>query len=441
MVLLGGFEFAATLVDKLTGPLKELVSNVKNATADISESADSFFKLGAGLGGVGLALEKLSPSFSEMGRMILGAGAGVGAFATLIESPRAIIGFAGSIQNLGRAGNLLAVSMRTVSGEVITLGKAINIIQGTLVKFSPLLLAIASVAFVLYTLWTENFAGIQQAVYNAFGGIGSLVWNTIELLKGVIIGMFTATKPIWDALVAVINVLGNAFRAIGLAMGGTSGSAFMLGKAIGFILSPLLLLITALGIYKGIMIATTLVTKGFAIAQTMAAGVTKLVTAATWLWNAALLANPIVWIVAAIAGLIAGIVLLVRWLNSLGEAGKIWKTILGFMFPIVKAVEVLIEGFKKISEWWNKITSKKAEAEISSSMGYTGLGVGPAKGIGMGAPISLTSIPGSSGTSFNSRNTSVATNVYTGPIASNIDVSDMSDKIARRTRAELESMP
>lgn len=440
MVLLGTLEFAATLVDKITAPLKELVDNVKNATVDISRSADSFFKLGAGLGGVGLALSKLSPSFSELGRLMLGAGAGVGAFATVLEAPRGIITFADSLQNLGKSSNIFSMGIRTASGEVLTLGKALTIIQGVLIKFSPLLLAIAGLAFVLYTLWTENFAGIQQAVYNAFGGIGSAVWSTIEFLKGIIIGMFTATKPIWDALIFVINSLADSFRAVGRILGGTSNSAFLMGKALGFVLSPLALLVTILGIYKGLLLTTTLLTKGFALAQSGLAVATKLATAATWLFNTALLANPVVWIVALIVGLIAGLVLLVRWLNSLGEKGKIWKDMLSFMFPIIKAVEFLIEGFKKISEWWDRITSKKAEAELTTGLGYEGLGAGPVGGVGFGQPISLTAIPGSSPTTISNRSASISTNVYTGPISSSVDVGDLSYRIAKDTKRELESI-
>jgi hypothetical protein len=61
--------------------------------------------------------------------------------------------------------------------------------------------------------------------------------------------------------------------------------------------------------------------KGVMIASAVA---TKIVTAATWLFNAALLANPIVWVVIAIIALIAAIVFLV----------KNWETVKAVMLDV-----------------------------------------------------------------------------------------------------------
>ena len=54
-------------------------------------------------------------------------------------------------------------------------------------------------------------------------------------------------------------------------------------------------------------------------------------TAATWAFNAALLANPITWIVLAIAGLIAGLVLLVKNWDAVRDAiGRAWERVRSF---------------------------------------------------------------------------------------------------------------
>lgn len=58
-------------------------------------------------------------------------------------------------------------------------------------------------------------------------------------------------------------------------------------------------------------------------AQIMSVGIVqKIVTAGQWLWNAAMSANPIGAIVAAVAALVAGIVLLTSWLKSSAAEAK-----------------------------------------------------------------------------------------------------------------------
>ncbi len=70
--------------------------------------------------------------------------------------------------------------------------------------------------------------------------------------------------------------------------------------------------------------------------------VTKIVTATQWLWNAALSANPIGVVVMAIAGLVAGIVLL--WNNCEGFRNVVlglWEVLKTYLTPILKVLEVL----------------------------------------------------------------------------------------------------
>lgn len=64
----------------------------------------------------------------------------------------------------------------------------------------------------------------------------------------------------------------------------------------------------------------------FNIAQKLSAISTKLITAATWLWNAALYANPLVWIIALIIAVIAvGVLLIKNWDKVKGAVGAFAK--------------------------------------------------------------------------------------------------------------------
>ena len=94
--------------------------------------------------------------------------------------------------------------------------------------------------------------------------------------------------------------------------------------------------------------STTIWLKGTALWQNAAALSTKVYTAAQWLLNAALTANPIGLIIIAIAALIAMIVVAIKYYDKWGAA------LLLFMGPI----GMLINAFKSIYDHWESI--KKA---------------------------------------------------------------------------------
>ncbi len=102
-------------------------------------------------------------------------------------------------------------------------------------------------------------------------------------------------------------------------------------------------------------------------------GIVGLVTAAQWLWNASLLANPITWVVLGIVALIAVIVLLVKnWDKVAAAAGKAWDLIKkkaadawdylkqipgklrdGFARIATNLASPFISAFNRISDAWN----------------------------------------------------------------------------------------
>jgi phage-related minor tail protein len=96
----------------------------------------------------------------------------------------------------------------------------------------------------------------------------------------------------------------------------------------------------------------------WAAAQTAWAGATALVTGAQWLWNAALAASPVIWIIALIVGLVAIIVLIATkttWFQTLWKA--VWGGIKSFMGGVVDGIKTAIGWFGslpgKFSGWFN----------------------------------------------------------------------------------------
>lgn len=120
-------------------------------------------------------------------------------------------------------------------------------------------------------------------------------------------------------------------------------------------------------------------------AQAIAIAIT---TSATWAWTAALLANPITWIVLGVAALVAGIVLLATkttffqdawaamtkfavdaWNTVVGGVAafgdwisKNWKTIISWiLFPMLNVIQLIINNWDKITAFfstlWNNVLS------------------------------------------------------------------------------------
>lgn len=100
--------------------------------------------------------------------------------------------------------------------------------------------------------------------------------------------------------------LGQVIGVIGTAIGLFIGIKSAIAIATGFIW----LYNTAVGIQAALTGTASIAMAGNATAIIAMNFATKAITATTWLWNAALAANPIVWIIIAIAALIAIIILL-----------------------------------------------------------------------------------------------------------------------------------
>lgn len=82
---------------------------------------------------------------------------------------------------------------------------------------------------------------------------------------------------------------------------------------------------------------------------------TYAVTAATWLFSAALWANPITWVVAGIIALIAVLGAVVFYWDDISNA--VTNFVSNGLGLLGDAIDWLIDGFKKIPQWWNDFIS------------------------------------------------------------------------------------
>lgn len=218
-----------------------------------------------------------------------------------------------------------------------------------------------------------------------------------EYTKGV-----TGTNSAYDMAATMTNTFSNqlkelkaSFENIVIKGSETTGVLKIFSKVIGFVSKHLKTILGVIGLsiaayasYAAIMMAVRAATVAYnivlgiffafqnAVPVTMATSkvamnsyaiATKVATAAQWLWNAALTANPIGLIIVGVGLLIAGIVLMVKHWDKVRDTMKRWREsavfqILSIVFPILKIVDLI--AF--LSERWKAIKAIfKAEGIVA----------------------------------------------------------------------------
>lgn len=199
---------------------------------------------------------------------------------------------------------------------------------------------------------------LKDSALNAWDSIKS----SLTPLKNTAENLWTLFGPLLEGLAKF--VLGTAWAALKLALDGISkvvepvadklekitdwavkhqGKLKVAAIVIGGLLTPVLV---GLGIAAAQAAATAgaLLVYG-AVSKVMGIGL-KLAAAAQWLFNTAMLANPITWVVVGIIALISAIVLLVKhWDTVTAAIGKAWDWIKSKTEKVWNAV---IEWVKKI---------------------------------------------------------------------------------------------
>lgn len=191
---------------------------------------------------------------------------------------------------------------------------------------------------------SDMLDGPLESLLNKLTGLPDFVSrnsDAFKILGGIIATVAVPAITLWIAA-----------QAKALVMSTASGIASLIGSW-RTLASVIINAAAAAGTYLiaiGRVIAASIVSGFTAMVgaiRNLALG-TKLVTAAQWLWNAAMTANPIGLIVAAVAALVAGLV----WFFTKTELGqKIWK---GFTDFLVSAWDMIKNAFATA---WESIKS------------------------------------------------------------------------------------
>ena len=219
------------------------------------------------------------------------------------------------------------------------LGALLDLIGGLL----PIIMKLADVFATALAPVITAFAGVIKSLMPFLTTIGNIFAALAQAVLGDLVSAFTALASLLIAIAPAFNILAKALESVFNVLE-NSGVFAALGDALEAIvpaLAKLINLIVAqlapfLPVVIGLVstlagIFTTVMAAGLTVILT---GITKLVqtfpflvpliaavVAVTWLWNAALAANPIGAVIIAIVALIGGIDLLVTHWSA------VWGTI------------------------------------------------------------------------------------------------------------------
>ena len=196
----------------------------------------------------------------------------------------------------------------------------------------------------------------------------SSVAQADEATNNLKLALSTLYNNVLAPLLQLFGKLPSAIQTVVLGMGAMQiASTIGLGPSVGGLVTSLWRFIVALKtgtIWQSKFVVSLKASK---VAQLAGAAATGIASAATWAFNAALLANPLTWIVLAIVGLIAALVLLVKHWDTVTDALKFawnwikgnWPLLAGILlgpFGIVGALvwkfrDQILGAFREVWDW------------------------------------------------------------------------------------------
>ena len=207
----------------------------------------------------------------------------------------------------GKSGAELAPLLNAGAGSVDEMKK----------KAQELGIVMSDEAIAAGVVYTDSMDQAKRSMEALTLGIGTEVMPMIQKL----LDWFIANMP------AIKDAAKQGFEKVGTAIGWISDHANVLIPVLGILMGSFLAI-------KGVLLA-------MAIAQAASTAATGLATAAQWLLNAALTANPIGIVVMAIAALVAGLI----WLWTTNEGFRdaviaIWEAIKGAFITAWEGIQV-----------------------------------------------------------------------------------------------------
>jgi tape measure domain len=330
---------------------------------------------GAGINAVGIYAQATGQAVGEVQDKLSKGAIGSADFVSTItdameNGTNGVLSISGAAKKAGNTwattfANMRAAGTRGVIGliEAIDSGlesAGLGAIKENLVAIGP----IVENALKSAGTWIGEFIGklvpIGTTIWNVLSSIGGVLGEVSSSVSGVLGSVINSVATILSSICGWISEVIFTLAPLGEMLWNITVSVAGLFESVASnwdIIQPILIGIAtlyggikiAIGLYnvalmvkKGLELASATITAlktGATIADTSA---TAAATAAQWGLNAAMLANPITWIVILIIALIAIIVALALWFI------KLWKTNIDFRAGVIKIWNSILAFFDQI---------------------------------------------------------------------------------------------
>jgi TP901 family phage tail tape measure protein len=236
----------------------------------------------------------------------------------------ALDGFIDSVQKVGSSEQVAGKQIDNLKGDMTILNSAL---QETALK--------------IYDSVAPALRLMAQGAIEVVQDIGAWAKENPGLLKGIV------------GIVGGVAALAAACIPMGLAMKSALFIFSLIKAPILAVRSAIMAVRMGWLLYKGAVVAGTVVTKGARAAQIAFAAAAKVMAAAQWALNAAMSANPIGLVIVAIAALIAiGVLLYRNWDTIREKVLALWGSF-SEKFPAI--AEIVRNYIGQVIEIWEKV--------------------------------------------------------------------------------------
>jgi TP901 family phage tail tape measure protein len=345
--ILNQFSLSANEADRV---INVLAAGQAVGASSITQTADAFTVFGAVAKSANLSVEQSTALVEVLAsKQIQGAEAGTALRGTLLALQKAGLGYKTGVFNIRDA--IVEVNQKLAKKKTAMEKDAyMTDVFGVINRTTGTILTQSVDA---YDKFTQGVSGTSEAQKAAAINTNSLSSKVSELSAKWVTLITTSdkSKTSLTGVKSVVGFLADNLETI-VMWGGRLlmffaawKTALIIGKA----------LITGYNIVLGIQGALTGVASVAIGKSSIAMGAynlaTKAVTAAQWLWNAALMANPIGLIILGVTALIGLIVAIVAKWNEWGAAVSLFLGPIGMVISIIQSFrrnwDMVVEAFSK----------------------------------------------------------------------------------------------
>lgn len=242
-----------------------------------------------------------------------------------IESAEKIKKFENGLKAMEEKIGGAVTAMKKVHGVFTEAGKKITEAKKMVKAYKDAKSALSKVNWKNIKSFKDVTKALKTFQTGALKNISVIAGKRAQMIKDTIATRANAAAQAYSTAKTKVNAAAQSLMAVKTRI--STAANKMAARAHKLLRIEMIKNLASMARTKAIMIASAVKTKALAAGKLFMAGVTKAVTIAQWLFNAAMTANPIGLVVVAVAALVGGLVLLWKnwdWVTEKLKAAFLW---------------------------------------------------------------------------------------------------------------------